>query len=134
MRHLRSIGFVSLAIVGIGAADASAAPLSPSIAAVSAEGPVQRVGCRNDCGGGRYYRQDYYGSRDYSFRSRGYYYGSRDYYPREFGPRWYGGDYRRPYDYCEPPRVYGVIEERFVILGSGRGFFPRDYRGYLRHW
>ena len=147
MRHLRSIGLVSAALVGIGAAGASAAPLSPSAASVSAESQIRKVEYRHYYRGGHYYRQEYYGSPNYSYGPRGYYgsrdyiyvspgdYGSRDYAPAYYyGPRHYGGNYRSYYDYYDPPYVYGGVGERFVILGSGRDYYPRHHRGYLRHW
>lgn len=133
MRHLRLIGFVSSAFFSLGATVASAASPWPSANSISAESQIRKAGCRHDCGGGYYYRQDYYRWRERTFVSRGYD-RSRAYYPWVYEPRWYGAYYRPFYDYYDPPRVYGVIEERFVILGSGRGYFPRDHRGYLRHW
>lgn len=128
MRHLRSIGLVSSAFVGIGAAFASAAPLAPSAVPVVAESRLQKVGCRHDCGRRRHHRQEVYGWRESTFVARGFY------RPRVYSSCCDRGDYRIAREYCDRPRVYGVIEERFVILGSGVHYFPRDHRGYLRHW
>jgi hypothetical protein len=133
MRQLCSVGFLTSAFVGIGAAVACAAPLAPSAIPVVSTSHVQKVGCRHDCGRRHHHRQEVYGWRERTFIARDFD-RPRVYYPWVYSRGWDRGDYRFAREYCDRPRVYGVIEERFVILGSGVHYYPRDRRGYLRHW
>jgi hypothetical protein len=106
MRHLFSIGLVSAAMVGIGAAGASAAPLSPPAVSLATENYAQKVQYELR------YRDRNYGNRGGSSRYRG----------RNYG-------YRAP-SYSYRGSVYGFAGERYADRVWSFDNFGGSY-GYL---
>lgn len=106
MKHLLSMGLVGAAMVGMGAATTSAAPLSPSVASLAAAKPVELVQYQ------LHYRSRNQGNRRGTIRSR-----SRNYAKPAVGYGYRGG-------------TYGFAGERYVDRVWSYGNFGGSY-GYL---